>query len=229
MPPRSVLVTGSSGGFGLETAAVLAARGWRVFATMRDPGRGAALERRLAADGSSAEVLRLDVTDSASVTEAVGVAIERTGGLDAVVNNAGVGDAGFFEDVDDEAVRTVLGTSCSGTLAVTRAALPAMRERGRGRSWSCPASVPSRPRRRSRSTRRPRGRWRGGPSRWPSRSRRPGSASCSSSRARTRPGSGGGADQPAAGQPVHGDRRPPRAAHPRLGRALRPRPARGGG
>jgi NAD(P)-dependent dehydrogenase (short-subunit alcohol dehydrogenase family) len=133
MPPRSVLVTGSSSGFGLETAAALAARGWRVFATLRDPARGAALEQRLAADGSTAEVLRLDVTDPASVTEAVGVALERAGGLDAVVNNAGVGDAGFFEDVDDAAVRAVLETNFFGTLAVTRAVLPAMRERGRGR------------------------------------------------------------------------------------------------
>ena len=128
MAPRSVLVTGSSSGFGLETAAALAARGWRVFATMRDPARSGPLEER-----ADVEVLRLDVTDPASVERAVGEALERAGGLDAVVNNAGIGDAGFFEDVPDEGVRAVMETNFFGTLALARAVLPSMRERGRGR------------------------------------------------------------------------------------------------
>jgi NAD(P)-dependent dehydrogenase (short-subunit alcohol dehydrogenase family) len=128
MAPRSVLVTGSSSGFGLETAAALAARGWRVFATMRDPARSGPLEKR-----ADVEVLRLDLTDRDSVEHAVGEALERAGGLDAVVNNAGIGDAGFFEDMTDDDVRAVMETNFFGTLAVTRAVLPAMRGRGRGR------------------------------------------------------------------------------------------------
>jgi NAD(P)-dependent dehydrogenase (short-subunit alcohol dehydrogenase family) len=130
---RAVLVTGCSSGFGLETAALLATRNWRVFATMRDPDRGGRLDERVARDGSAVEVLPLDVTDAGSVERAVGEALERSGGLDAVVSNAGVGDAGFFEDMPDEAVRHVMETNFFGTLALARAVLPSMRERGRGR------------------------------------------------------------------------------------------------
>jgi NAD(P)-dependent dehydrogenase (short-subunit alcohol dehydrogenase family) len=130
---RSVLVTGCSSGFGLETAALLAGRDWRVFATMRDPTRRERLDERLARDRSAVDVLPLDVTDAGSVERAVGEALERSGGLDAVVSNAGVGDAGFFEDMPDDAVRHVMETNFFGTLALARAVLPAMRERGRGR------------------------------------------------------------------------------------------------
>jgi NAD(P)-dependent dehydrogenase (short-subunit alcohol dehydrogenase family) len=130
MAPRAVLVTGSSSGFGLETAALLATRGWRVFATMRDPERRGPLEELV---GGAVEVLRLDVTDPDSVERAVAEALGRCDGLDAVVNNAGVGDAGFFEDMPDDAVRHVMETNFFGTLAVTRAVLPSMRERGHGR------------------------------------------------------------------------------------------------
>jgi NAD(P)-dependent dehydrogenase (short-subunit alcohol dehydrogenase family) len=131
---RSVLVTGCSSGFGLETAALLSSRGWRVFATMRDPSRRDRLDRRLAGEaGSGVEVLPLDVTDAGSVDSAVSEALERSGGLDAVVSNAGVGDAGFFEDMPDQAVRQVMETNFFGTLALARAVLPSMRQRGHGR------------------------------------------------------------------------------------------------
>ena len=133
MASRAVLVTGSSGGFGLETAVLLAARGWRVFATMRDPARRTALHERLVRAGARAEVLTLDVTDGATVERAVGRALELAGGLDAVVSNAGVGDAGFFEDMPDADARRVMETNFFGTLALARAVLPSMRERGHGR------------------------------------------------------------------------------------------------
>jgi NAD(P)-dependent dehydrogenase (short-subunit alcohol dehydrogenase family) len=130
---RSVLVTGCSSGFGLETAALLATRGWRVFATMRDLSRRDRLDERLAREGSRVEVLSLDVTDTGSVERAVGEALERSGGLDAVVSNAGVGDAGFFVVMPDDAVRRVMETNFFGALALARVVLPSMRERGRGR------------------------------------------------------------------------------------------------
>jgi NAD(P)-dependent dehydrogenase (short-subunit alcohol dehydrogenase family) len=129
-----VLVTGCSGGIGLATATLLAARGWRVFGTMRDPGRDPGLAGRIGGGAGRAEILALDLTDGASVRTAVSQLLVATGGeLYAVVHNAGTGDAGFFEDMPDAAFRRVLETNFLGAVALTRAALPAMRRAGAGR------------------------------------------------------------------------------------------------
>lgn len=143
---RSVLITGCSSGFGLESALALARGGWRVFATMRDLDRRGPLEQAIDragvgpagvhADGVGAavELLQLDVRDQGSIDRAVTQVLTRTGGtLHAVVHNAGIGDAGFFEDVPDEQMRRVMDTNFFGTLALTRAVLPVMRTQRHGR------------------------------------------------------------------------------------------------
>jgi NAD(P)-dependent dehydrogenase (short-subunit alcohol dehydrogenase family) len=134
---RSVLITGCSSGFGLNTAVLLARRGWRVFASMRNLGKRAALDlaaQRAGVPEGSLEVSCLDVTDPASVKECVGRVLERTGGvLDAVVQNAGIGMGGPFEDLPDEEIRRVMETNFFGVLTVTRQVLPAMRARRQGR------------------------------------------------------------------------------------------------
>lgn len=133
MPPRSVLVTGCSSGFGIHIAVEAAAAGWRVFATMRSLDRRAGLDAAVAERGLAVEVLELDVTDDVSVESAVADTLAATGGtLDAVVHNAGVGHGGFFEDQDEAAFRTVLETNFFGVARVSRAVLPALRaSRGR--------------------------------------------------------------------------------------------------
>jgi len=133
---RSVLVTGTSSGFGLVTAVELARRGWRVFATMRDLDRRAALDSAVGAAelASRVEVRALDVTDGDSVQRAVDAVLVDTGGaLDAVVNNAGIATGGAFEDLADDDVRRVMETNFFGVLAVTRAVVPAMRAQRHGR------------------------------------------------------------------------------------------------
>jgi NAD(P)-dependent dehydrogenase (short-subunit alcohol dehydrogenase family) len=131
---KNALVTGCSSGFGLEIAVVAATQGWRVFAGMRDTGRADALRAAAAEAGVEVEVVSLDVTDRSSVERCVsGVLAETGGALDALVNNAGIGDAGFFEDTPDDQVRRVMETNFFGALAVTRAVLPAMRARRSGR------------------------------------------------------------------------------------------------
>ncbi|WP_214415259.1 SDR family oxidoreductase [Sphaerisporangium fuscum] len=125
---RSVLVTGSSRGFGRLIAVALACRGRRVFATMRDPAAG----RDLLQQG--VRVLRLDVDDPDSVTEAVGEVLAETDGrLSAAVLNAGIASGGAFEDVPDDEFERVLRTNFFGTLRVARAVLPALRAHGDGR------------------------------------------------------------------------------------------------
>jgi len=131
--PRSVLVTGSSSGFGRAIAERLASRGWRVFASMRDPARGAALRELAAAKGWRLSTPPLDVTDGASVEAAVGDLLRETAGrLDVLVNNAGYYAYGPLEETTPDELRAQLETNVVGVHRVTRAVLPAMRARRDG-------------------------------------------------------------------------------------------------
>jgi len=133
---RTVLITGTSTGFGLVTAVELAKRGWRVFATMRNLAKRAPLEAALAKAGvrDSVEIAELDVTDPASVAEGVARTLKATSGrLDAVVHNAGVAVGGAFEDIPDADLRRVMETNFWGVLELTRALLPTFRAQRAGR------------------------------------------------------------------------------------------------
>jgi NAD(P)-dependent dehydrogenase (short-subunit alcohol dehydrogenase family) len=134
--PGDVLITGASRGFGRLIAAGLAARGWRVFATMRDPSARGGLDEAVSAAGgdlANVTVLALDVRSTDSVDRTVSEVLELTGGrLDAVVANAGIFLAGAFEETPTEAMRDVMETNYFGALATVRAALPALRA-ARGR------------------------------------------------------------------------------------------------
>jgi NAD(P)-dependent dehydrogenase (short-subunit alcohol dehydrogenase family) len=134
---RSVLITGCSSGFGLETATLLATRGWRVFAGLRDPQARGDLEASASMAGApegAVEVVPLDVTDAGSIERAARQVLAVTGGaLDAVVHNAGVSSAGYLEDLPLDEYRRVFETNFFGVIGLTNAVVPAMRERGSGR------------------------------------------------------------------------------------------------
>jgi NAD(P)-dependent dehydrogenase (short-subunit alcohol dehydrogenase family) len=133
---RSVLITGTSSGFGLVAAVELAKRGWRVFASMRNLARATPLETALEQAGVRDRVwiVPLDVTDAASVRSGVEAVLAETGGtLDAVVHNAGVAAGGAFEDVPDAELRRVMETNFWGVLELTRALLPTFRQQRKGR------------------------------------------------------------------------------------------------
>jgi NAD(P)-dependent dehydrogenase (short-subunit alcohol dehydrogenase family) len=133
---RSVLITGTSTGIGQATAVVLALRGWRVFATMRNLEKRSLLEQALkeANVQSGVELEQLDVLSQDSIQAAVGAILARTGNkLDAVVHNAGVAAAGTLEDVPEAELRRVMDTNFFGVLGLTRALLPAFRSHGHGR------------------------------------------------------------------------------------------------
>jgi NAD(P)-dependent dehydrogenase (short-subunit alcohol dehydrogenase family) len=127
-----VLVTGSSSGFGLLTCCELARRGDEVFASMRDPGRAGPLEEALAADGSSARVVQLDVTDPESAARAVDHVAEQAGRLDVVVNNAGTGSGGPVEEMPLTEIRAMFDTNVFGAVGLIQAALPLMRRQRSG-------------------------------------------------------------------------------------------------
>ncbi len=132
----TVLITGTSTGFGRVATELLAARGWRVFATMRDLARKEPLERALKDAGLSERVIfvQLDVTDPSSIEAAVKTVLAETGNtLDAVMHNAGIAVAGVLEDLSDADARRVMETNFFGPLNLTRALLPTFRAQRRGR------------------------------------------------------------------------------------------------
>lgn len=127
-----VLITGCSSGFGMLTAARLS-RKYQVIATMRDPEKQGALVQEVERRGGIVDIRQLDVTDPKSVRRCFMDVASKYGYLDVVVNNAGYGIGGFFEDLTDEEVRRQFETNFFGVQNVTRAALPLMRPRRSGK------------------------------------------------------------------------------------------------
>ncbi len=119
---KTVLITGCSSGYGLETARHFHAQGWHVVATMRTP------REDLLPRSGRLRVLALDVTKPASIAEA----IETAGPIDVVVNNAGIGILGAFEATPMATVREVFETNTFGVMAMTQAVIPGFRKRRSG-------------------------------------------------------------------------------------------------
>ena len=132
-----VLVTGCSSGLGRATVQAMVERGWTVFASMRDTaGRNAVAARELDEWGRTRagrlEVLELDVTLDRSIAGAVSRAIECSGRIDVVVNNAGVGAHGIIEAFTVEQAQALFDVNVFGALRVNRAVLPHMRRQRSG-------------------------------------------------------------------------------------------------
>jgi NAD(P)-dependent dehydrogenase (short-subunit alcohol dehydrogenase family) len=127
--PPVWLITGCSTGFGRELARQVLERGHRCVVTARSPE---SVRELAAGHGDRALVQRLDVTDAAEVDAAARAADEAFGGVDVLVNNAGVGYFGAVEESDMAAVRRMFEINVFGLAAMTRAVLPGMRRRRRG-------------------------------------------------------------------------------------------------
>jgi NAD(P)-dependent dehydrogenase (short-subunit alcohol dehydrogenase family) len=130
-PSRVAVVTGTSTGFGYDTARLLAAAGYRVFGTMRDiAGRNAEPARNLTALGITP--VEMDVTDQASVDRAAADILAAAGQVDVLVNNAGTAHMGVTEAHTPGSFERQLATNVIGPFRVSRAFLPSMRERKSG-------------------------------------------------------------------------------------------------
>ncbi|MFI5756740.1 oxidoreductase [Streptomyces sp. NPDC051569] len=123
------LITGASRGLGLEITRAALAEGHYVAATARDT---AALHAEFPDAGDALLAVPLDVTDEDQAYAAAASAVDRFGGVDVLVNNAGRGLLGAVEEVTDRAARAVFDTNVFGTLNVLRAVLPVMRRRRSG-------------------------------------------------------------------------------------------------
>ncbi len=126
------IVTGASSGIGAQLARDLASRGMRVALLARRLDRLEALAETIRTAGGEAFALGCDVADRASVEAAVRAVVERQGGVDLLVNNAGYGRHVLFKDHDVPDIERMLRTNVLGTVYGIKAVLPAMRARGRG-------------------------------------------------------------------------------------------------
>ncbi|HEU4759853.1 MAG TPA: SDR family oxidoreductase [Dehalococcoidia bacterium] len=128
MPKQTVLITGSNSGIGRATAELLAARGYRVIATMRSPDKGRDLAETAKAGGWDLAVVPLDVRDDASVQSA----LRQAGDVDVLVNNAGFEVWGALEEMALTDLTDQFDTNVYGPFRLITALLPAMRKRGAG-------------------------------------------------------------------------------------------------
>ncbi len=134
MSSKIAVVTGASSGIGLLSAVALAKDGFFIVATMRDPGRRQHLDEAAHAAGvqEKIEVRQLDITQFASLPQAVAAIIRDHQRIDVLLNNAGFAMSGFAEDMRLEEIRQQFETNFFGHVAMTQAVLPVMRKQRSG-------------------------------------------------------------------------------------------------
>lgn len=121
---RTVWITGAASGLGRATATAFAAEGARVYAVDVNEGGLSETIAAIRAAGGTADGGRCDVADSASVDTQVARAVERFGGLDVLVNAAGIGRFARFEEIDAAEWQRVLAVNLTGPFHTVKAALP---------------------------------------------------------------------------------------------------------
>jgi len=124
---KTVLITGTSSGFGKDAALLFKAKGWNVAASMRSPEKAESWTRP-----AGLFAPRLDVTDRESMQAAIDQTITRFGAIDVLVNNAGFALMGPLEGASSEDLRREIDTNLMGVIEMTRLVLPHMRKAGSG-------------------------------------------------------------------------------------------------
>lgn len=119
---KTILITGCSSGYGLETARHFLAHGWNVIATMRTP------KADILPNSDRLRILPLDVTSPESIEQALRLA----GPINALVNNAGIGAIGALEATPMSKAREIFETNTFGVMAMTQAVVPGFRQRMSG-------------------------------------------------------------------------------------------------
>ena len=125
---KVILITGTSTGLGIEIAVQAAQAGHRVYATMRNLAKRGTLDAALSEAGQSAQVLQLDVQDSASVNAATDHVIAAEGRIDVLINNAGAGYVRTTEQASENDINWVMDVNFMGVVRCTKAVMPHMRE-----------------------------------------------------------------------------------------------------
>jgi len=127
-----VVITGTSKGIGLMTALTLARAGHTVYATMRNPGRSPELAATAAKEGLPVHVSAMEVDSDESVTAGFAAIAAHAGGIDVLVNNAGIARTGSTEELPLADFRAVMETNYFGALRCIKEVIPQMRRRRSG-------------------------------------------------------------------------------------------------
>jgi short-subunit dehydrogenase len=121
------LITGCSSGIGYETALMLARNGYHTFATMRNTKKSDSLEEIIKKERLDLNIRELDVNDDTSIENTINCIKKEANRIDVLINNAGYGLVGFFEDLTLEEIRNQFETNFFGVLNITKKIIPIMR------------------------------------------------------------------------------------------------------
>lgn len=125
---KTVIITGSSSGFGLKAAKDFSDKGYQVFATMRNPnGKNAAVKDELQAHSQNIHIVGMDVTSDESVKIAIAGVLDKVGSVDILINNAGIMYLGITEAFSIAQAKEQMETNYYGAIRTMQAVLPAMR------------------------------------------------------------------------------------------------------
>jgi NAD(P)-dependent dehydrogenase (short-subunit alcohol dehydrogenase family) len=127
------VVTGSSSGIGLAASLALAKNGYLTYATMRNLAKRDTIQSIAEKQHLPVRTVQLDVTDENSVKNAIQSILSESGRIDLLVNNAGYGLTGAFEDIGIDEIKALYETNVFGVIRVTQAVLPIMRKQRSGR------------------------------------------------------------------------------------------------
>ena len=126
------LITGCSSGIGYETALTLARNGFCTYAGVRNTKNSDTLEKKIAKEKLDLNILQLDVNDKSSIENAVNQIKTEEKRIDVLINNAGYGLVGFFEEIRLDEIRRQFETNFFGVLTVTKKVIPLMRDQKSG-------------------------------------------------------------------------------------------------
>ena len=129
---KSVIITGTSKGIGLETALAFARSGYKVFATMRNPDKATDLKQKIKDESLNIGISAMDVDSDESVKQSIDAILQENGSIDVLVNNAGIEYHGSIEEMPMSDFKAVMETNYFGVLRCTKALLPLMREHKNG-------------------------------------------------------------------------------------------------
>lgn len=127
MHHQVVLITGCSSGIGYETALMLARNGFHTYATMRNTKKSDSLEEIIKKERLDLNIRELDVNDDRSIENTINCIKSEANRIDVLINNAGYGLVGFFEDLTLDEIRNQFETNFFGVLNITKKIIPIMR------------------------------------------------------------------------------------------------------
>lgn len=129
---KTVLITGTSKGIGLETAFAFGRAGYKVFATMRNPENASVFKQKIKEESLDITISKMDVDYDSSVKQCTDALLDQHGAIDVLVNNAGIERHGAIEEMSMDDFQAIMNTNYLGVIRCTKAMLPQMRKNKKG-------------------------------------------------------------------------------------------------